>query len=56
MNLRHFGRKLSSSLYYAVPDPDLEMGGGGGSSRPFDGGGGVVSKKNFSGPSGLSLV
>ena len=29
MNLRHFGGKLSSSLYYAVPDPDLEMGGGG---------------------------
>ena len=44
MNQRHFGGKLSSSLYYAVPDPDLEMGGG------------VVSKKNFSGPSGLSLV
>ena len=45
MNQRHFGGKLSSSLYYAVPDPDLEMGGGG-----------VVSKKIFSGPSGLSLV
>ena len=30
MNLRHFGGKLSSSLCYAVPDPDLEMGGGGG--------------------------
>ena len=47
MNLRHFGRKLSSSLYYAVPDPDLEMGGGGGSSRPFDGGGGWFPKKIF---------
>ena len=55
MNLRHFGGKLSSSLYYAVPDPDLEMGGGG-SSRPFDGGGGGGFQKNFSGPSGLSLV
>ena len=29
MNQRHFGGKLSSSLYYAVPDPDLEIGGGG---------------------------
>ena len=55
MNLRHFGGKLSSSLYYAVPDPDLEMGGGGGHPDPLMGGG-VVSKKNFSGPSGLSLV
>ena len=54
MNQRHFGGKLSSSLYYAVPDPDFEIGGGG-SSRPFDGGG-MVSKKIFSGPSGLSLV
>ena len=39
MNQRHFGGKLSSSLYYAVPDPDLEIKGGGGSSRPLDRGG-----------------
>ena len=55
MNQRHFGGKLSSSLYYAVPDPDLEMGGGG-HPDPLMGGGGVVSEKIFSGPSGLSLV
>ena len=35
MNQRHFGGKLSSSLYYAVPDPDLEMGGGGGFQKNF---------------------
>ena len=29
-----------------MPDPDLEMGGGG-SSRPFDKGGGAVSKKTI---------
>jgi len=31
-----------------VPDPDLEIGGGGWSSRPLDKGGGRVSKKNYS--------
>ena len=46
MNQRHFGGKLSSSLYYAVPGPDLEIRGRG-SSRPLDGGGGVVSQKFF---------
>ena len=30
MNQRHFGGKLSSSFYYAVPDPDLEIRGEGG--------------------------
>ena len=43
----------------AVPDPDLEIKGGGDrSSRPFDKGerGGVVSKKTFFCPSGLSLI
>ena len=44
----------------AVPDPDLEIKGGGGdrSSRPFDKGerGGVVSKKTFFCPSRLSLI
>ena len=29
MNQRHFSGKLSSSFYYAVPDPDLEIRGGG---------------------------
>ena len=55
MNQRHFGGKLSSSLYYAVPGPDLEIRGRG-SSRPLDGGGGGGFPKIFSGPSGLSLV
>ena len=39
------------------PDPNLEIrpgGGGGGSSRPLDKVGG--SKKQFFGPSGLSLI
>ena len=34
---------------FTVPDTDLEIGGGGE-------GGGPVSKRNFFGPSGLSLV
>ena len=37
-----------------VPDPDLEIRGGR-SSRSLDKGGGAVSKKNFFGPSDLSL-
>ena len=49
MNQRHFGGKLSSSFYYAVPDPDLEIRGEGG-------GGEVVLPKFFSDSSGLSLV
>ena len=31
-----------------MPDPDLEMGGGGGSSRPLDKGGGRSPKNFFS--------
>ena len=46
MNQRHFGGKLSSSLYYAVPGPDLEIRGRG-SSRPLDGGGGWFPKNFF---------
>ena len=43
-----------------MPDPDLEMGGGGGgreglSFRPLNKGG-LISKKTFFGPLGLSLV
>ena len=45
----HFGGKLSSSFYYAVPDPDLEI-------RGRRGGGGVIQTlrwgKNFSWPFG----
>ena len=41
-----------------VPDPDLEIRGGGGrSSRPLHKGGGAAGlQKKFFGPSGLSLV
>ena len=38
-----------------MEDPDLEIRGGGGASRPLDKRG-AVFKKNFFGPSGLSLV
>ena len=42
--------KLASTWsLFTVPDPDLEIGGG--RER-----GGPVSKRNFFGPSGLSLV
>ena len=51
--------EISACQYFgkqAVPDPDLEIRGGG-SSRPLDkGGGGWFWKKKFFGPSGLSLV
>ena len=44
--------EISACQYFgkqAVPDPDLEIRGGGGSSRPLDKGeGGVVLAKNFS--------
>ena len=40
-----------------VPDPNLEIRGGGGHPDSEIGGGGAVSQKNyFFGPSGLSLV
>ena len=48
------------SVFYSVPDPDLEMGGGEGgglSSRPLDkSGASGRQKKFFFGPLGLSLV
>ena len=50
-----FKWKLYSSTftwYYSVADPDLHIGGGGWSSRPWDGGGGA-SKNFFFGPWGL---
>ena len=42
----------------AVPDPDLETGGGGALIQTLRQGGGEgrSPKKNFSAPSGLSLV
>ena len=43
-------------LYSTVPDPDLEIRGVGGSSRPLERGRGPVPKKLFFGPSGLSLA
>ena len=39
-----------------VADPDLQMGGGGGSSRFWDKGAARSQKKNFLGPSGLFLL
>ena len=39
------------TMFYSVPDPDFEIGGGGRSPRPlFKGGWGPVSKKVFFGP------
>ena len=42
-------------MHYTVKDPDLQIGGGS-HPDPEIKGGGAVSKKNFFGPSGLSLV
>ena len=49
---------LSTEWKESVADPDLQIRGGGRSSRPWpsDNGGNPVSQKNFFGLSGLSLV